>query len=743
VSKTVLSNHKINTGIILVLLILFISVIYLPKSIWDYEDELRDESRFRMHTTNMAEKMHYLVVQSYTTDTEQLVGIVNGVRDSLLAAALDSNYSYYGPQQIILPGKRIAVDYSDEYLAYYDQLHLELFKKLEPSHHMDAASVSLLLDSIKVLFDGGNYVGPQTMVLDSTSLSFTVSDKYNILYQNIKTYMFNALTNSFTRYPDFSNPLVDAVMDSLAKNPALIGRTDFSNVYDGSVRVDFVIPSNFEDNLEKTRMALKKHLKIDSFDSSKYGDTLYTMALDNFFAQMDTTDEMPSDLMLTYVDTGDGEVNVPVIILTEEMNSALAKRRNTLYTMLTGYAEPNPFIAEQVINRALDSLGSPVVGFDSLRINIDLSDVVFNINVHRNVREYFNKVSLEQAYYKTMVNLTELDWSRSAVEVVEFVANTMMKDTDFKKWQIVEATTDTFYVNVLDNFLRLYDNMNLKLYEKLTGEFTNRNDLAYDVIYEANRLAGIDSLMFSGSQFVEFAADTIEINVPLDYLAEYDTTFIIPRDTVVQIDDNEYTGVWKRFKIGVTQEFDADSLPFLISADNGAIKYDYHGTDSVRALNVLEKGDSARVEKIFYGMDNYVVIFSEDSVMENLYLMVDAFAAMDSIQIDTLSVVSEAFVAGDQEKDLFMSKDSFGGWLDTLVSKKYVKKQLFSHYLLTPEHTKCSVTGLPFRITVRNNVNLSIESPITKPIETRRYLVFSQVDSTHGRIDDGEFSWVK
>jgi hypothetical protein len=100
-------------------------------------------------------------------------------------------------------------------------------------------------------------------------------------------------------------------------------------------------------------------------------------------------------------------------------------------------------------------------------------------------------------------------------------------------------------------------------------------------------------------------------------------------------------------------------------------------------------------------------------------------------------------VAGDQEKDLFMSKDSFGGWLDTLVSKKYVKKQLFSHYLLTPEHTKCSVTGLPFRITVRNNVNLSIESPITKPIETRRYLVFSQVDSTHGRIDDGEFSWVK
>jgi hypothetical protein len=90
-----------------------------------------------------------------------------------------------------------------------------------------------------------------------------------------------------------------------------------------------------------------------------------------------------------------------------------------------------------------------------------------------------------------------------------------------------------------------------------------------------------------------------------------------------------------------------------------------------------------------------------------------------------------------------MKKDSFGGWIDTTISKKYVKKQLFSHYQFEPELTRCTVTDLPFRITVRNNVNLGIESPIERPIETRRYLFFTQIDSTHGTLIDGEESWAK
>jgi len=743
VNKDFFSDHRRNTIAIAVLVILFISVVYLPKSIWDYEDQLRDESRFRMRTVASAEMLHYQLARTYTTDPDQLVLVVNSVRDSLLAAAIDSNYSYYGQQRIPLAGKTIHVNYTGEYQKYYDELHLKLFKLLNPVHHMESHLVTQFLDSVITLFAGGNYVGDQMMEIDSLSLSFNVSDKFDILYQNIKTSMFNALTGSYTKYPEFSNPLVNAVIDSLYKNPELGGRVDFKGIYDGSVRIDYIIPFKFEENLEKTKLALKKQFVIDPFDSATYGDTLYNMALAEFLIQNDTLDTMPQFLTLMYEDTSDGALEIPVEIKVDDMETALDKRRNTLYTMLTGYGEPSKYVAEQVLAAARDSLSSPNVGIDSFYIDIDLRDAVFSINMHNNIANYFNKVSLEQAYYKTAVNLTDLDWNQAAVEVVEYIADQQKKRTDFNNWQIIKAKSDTFHVNIFDEFLRKYDDMNLKLYEKLTGEFTNIFDFAYDIVSQAQHLASVDTLDWSGAQVIEIPPDTLLVDVFPKYLAEYDTTFTIPRDTVVRIDDSTFKGVWYRNKVGVTQNYLVDTLPFLSFLDNSTYRYDFHGTDSVRSFNILEKSDTARVEKVYYGADTYIMIFSEDSVMENLYKIADMSAALDSIPIDSLNAVSEEYVVGSQEKDLFMAKDSFGGWLDTLVSKKYVKKQLFSHYLLTPEHTRCTVTGLPFRITVRHNVHLSVESPILKPIKTRRYLFFTQVDSSHGRIVDGENSWNK
>ncbi len=744
-SKDVLANHRINTIIILVLLVLFVSVIYLPKTIWDYEAELRDDARFRMNTVGLAEKLHYQLSKAYTTDTEQLVLVVNSVRDSMLAAAADTNYSFYGPQRVALPPKSVSVNYSAEYIELYNKLHVELFEKLEPNHFMEAPAISQLLDTVKFLFDQGNYVGEQTLELDSIALSFNVSEKYDILYQNIKTSMFNALTGSYTKYPNFSNPLVDGVMDSLAKNPELDGRVEFDSLYDGSVRVDFIIPLKFEENLQKTLLAFKKNFVMDSYDSATYGDTLYDMALESFLAANDTLDVIPSALTLMYSDTSEEVIEIPVEIKTEDMDVALDKRRNTLYTMLTGYSEPNAYIAEHIIAVAMDSLDSPGVGLDSIHVDIDLSDVAFTINVHRNISEYYHKVSLEQAYYKTHVNLSEIDWEKAAVEVVEYVASRLIKKSDYKKWQIVEAETDTLYVNVFDEFLRDYDDMNLALYEQLTGEFTNIHDYARELIGTAEHLASVDSLEWSGQQTIEFPADTVLVDVFPTFLAEYDTTFTIARDTVVQIDDSTFNGVFYRGKIAVTQDFSLDTLAFLTAVENSNYKYDFNGTDSVKSLNVMEKSDTARVEKIFYGMETYVMIFGEDSLMENMFVLHEpwAYSDSDSIQIDSLNVVSDEFVAGDTEKDLFMSKDSFGGWIDTVVNKKYVKKQLYARYALTKEHTQCPVTELPYRITVRNNVNLSIESPIERPIETNRYLFFTQIDSSHGSIVDGEMSWVK
>ena len=742
-SKDVFANHRTNSIIIIVLIALFISVIYLPKTIWDYEAELRDEARFRMNAVSLAEKLHYQLVKEYTTDPGQLLLVVNSVKDSLLAAAMDTNYSYYGAQRIALAPKSVSVNYSDEYKALYNELHLELFKTLEPNHNMDPNTIDIVLDSIKTLFDAGNYVGDQSMEIDSVGLEFTVSEKFDILYQNIKTSMFNALTTSYTKYPSFSNPLVDAVMDSIAKNPELSGRTEFGGIYDGTVRVDFIIPATFEENLAKTLETLKKQFVFDSYDSATYGDTLYDMALEEFLFVNDTLENMPEYMSLMYFDTSGIEIEIPVEIKVGDMEAALAKRRNTLYKRLTGYSEPSPYIADQVIAVALDSMYSPNAGLDSIHLDIDLTEAVFNINIHKNISEYFSTVSLEQAYYKSAVNLSNLDWEKAAVEVVEFVGARLIKKSDFLKWQVVEVESDTFNVNVYDEFLRKYDDMNLKLAEKLTSEFINVHDLAREIVGIAEHMAGVDTLDWGGEQVIEFAADTLIVDVFPTYLAEYDTTFTIASDTVVQLDDSTFNGVWYRGMVGVSQDFSLDSLPFLNPMANSDYRYDFNGTDSVLSMNILEKSDTAYVEKVFYGMDEFILIFAGDSLLENLFLIADSYAEFDSIQIDSLSIVSEEFVAGDNEKDLFMEKDSFGGWIDTTISKKYVKKQLFSHYQFDSMLTQCTVTDLPYRITVRNNVNLGIESPITRPIHTRRYAFFTQVDSTHGSLVDGEESWAK
>ncbi len=742
-SKDVFANHRTNTVIIIVLLALFISVIYIPKTIWDYEAKLRDESRFRMNTISLAERLHYQLVKSYTTDSEQLVKVVNGVRDSLLAAKNDSNYSYYGMQKIALAGKSISVNYTDEYMDLYKKLHRDLFKKLTPSHHTDPQTVYQILDTIKTRFNQGNFVGEQTLEIDSIPLSFNVSDKYDILYQNIKTAMFNYLTTSYTKYPEFSNPLVDAVMDSIAKNPALSGRTDFAGIYDGPVKIDFIIPSKFKESLGTTLDAYKKLFVMDSYDSSTYGDTLYDMALSEFTIVLDTLGHVPDHLNLLYTDTSGIEVMIPVEVDVRDMETAISNRRNKLYTMLTGYSEPSVYISEHVIAAAIDSMDSPNAGMDSIHLDIDLTDAVFNINIHKNISELFHKVSLEQAYYKTAVNLRDLNWDQAAIDVVESVGMALQKKSNFNKWQIIAVESDTFYVNIPDHFLRLYDNMNIALFEKLTGVPNNIHDFVYRIVSEAQHLSNVDTLDWKGAQVINIAPDTLLVDVFPTYLAEYDTTFTIARDTVVQMDDSSFNGVWFRNTLAVIQKTSFDSLKFLIPVEKSRYKYDFNGTDSVLSFNIIEKSDTARVEKVFYGMETYIMVFGDDSLMENLYQIPDMFPGSETVEPYNLSVVSDEFIAGSIEKDLFMSKDSFGGWLDTVVVQKYMKKQLYSHYNFTEAHTRCSVTDIPFRITVRNNVNLTIESPIKVPIEKRRYLFFTQIDSSHGSIADGDESWSK
>jgi len=817
VAKDFFSNHRTNTIIIGVLILLFISVIYFPKTVWDDEVALRDDARYRMNSITQAEKLFYILSRSYTNDLDLLHDMVNDVRDSVRLAAEDTNFTYAGYQNYIVPGRSVDVNYTEAYKEAYLKAHQELLAELSPNHYMPPEQISVLLDTIATLYEAGGYTGPQTIELDSlTSISFTVPDRYDIIYQNIKTLMFNALTGSFTPYADFANPLVDAVLDSIEKDPMLSGRIDFTGIYTEQVTIDFIIPFDYEKRKQKELLKFKKNLSISPVDSMQHGDTLYAVALDTFLAISDTSEVSPEQFEFTYwytpaadttledpaevmdemsaesddleeyadesveesieesvtdsaamdtmaevvepempTDSAELEIaaepvsmepeQVAAIILVEvnvdEMELAKNAFRNSIYTALTGYSEPSADIAEMIIGIAMDSLVANPDIADSIHASLDISESVFTINVHRNIPDFHNKISRENAYFKLNANLSDLSWDTAAVEVVEFVADTLQSRGEFMEWQVVKVATDTFYVNVKESYLRHYDNMNMALYELLTGEFNNVHTYANAVVLRAEELAGIDSLEFSGEQVIEFMSDTMRIFVPEEYLMLYDSTFVTYRDTVVQVDDSTFTGVWERGFIVTTPIEEWDSLIFIYQTESANQAYRFEDADSVRDINIREKADTSLAEKAFMHGDQYIVTFNRDSLAESVNRILGEFEVTDSIVVDSLNVISPEYVVGTEEKPFLAEKDSFGGWVDTLVAKKYTKVPLVSSFDYIEDFNYCTVTGLPYRVTIRNNVNLTVESPIIGEIKTNRYLFFTQVDSSHGRIVDGEPSW--
>jgi len=167
----------------------------------------------------------------------------------------------------------------------------------------------------------------------------------------------------------------------------------------------------------------------------------------------------------------------------------------------------------------------------------------------------------------------------------------------------------------------------------------------------------------------------------------------------------------------------------------------YHAgqADSVREYHLAELEGEDRTEKAYLNDGSFVVQFKSDSSLTAVY-QVDATGS-DTTAL-TYTVVSSKFIVGIQEKLFIMEKDSFATWVDTTVAQKFKKTEKNYPYKLTDEMKYDSVTGQPFRVTVRNQVNLRIEAPYeNKTIKTRRYLVFTQKDTTAGRIIDGELSW--
>ena len=100
---------------ILMAVILFMAVIYIPRAIWDEEEEVRKEGRFRMENVYDVLSYYQRLTGGSANDALRALRIVNASRDSLTA---DS--TFLGAQTIITGGKKTAVEIYPSYGVAFD-----------------------------------------------------------------------------------------------------------------------------------------------------------------------------------------------------------------------------------------------------------------------------------------------------------------------------------------------------------------------------------------------------------------------------------------------------------------------------------------------------------------------------------------------------------------------------------------------------------------------------------------------
>ena len=100
-NRKIFSNMDAGTKIglldwsILLSIILLLTVVYIPSSIWMEEKKDRDESRFRMKAISNAAQFYKELKGSYTTDGKEIFGLIEAAIDSLYADSL-----FIGKQEI-------------------------------------------------------------------------------------------------------------------------------------------------------------------------------------------------------------------------------------------------------------------------------------------------------------------------------------------------------------------------------------------------------------------------------------------------------------------------------------------------------------------------------------------------------------------------------------------------------------------------------------------------------------------
>lgn len=725
--------HTINTIVIILLSLMLVAVIWIPTIIWNEEAELRDIARERMVAINTAEKAFYVLSESYTPDLDVLFGVVNSVYDSVRNAQADSGQSFVGEKRLVFPQDSVVIQYTDQYEALYTRLHRELYEALSPSHYLPAEQVADFIEQVRTRFEAGNFVGEQTMQIGEDSLRFHVPERFDILYQNGKFRMFNVLTGSATKDNTFANPLVEAVMDTVLADEGLRGEVSFPNLYN-EMTFEYTVAPTFIDLLEKTKIKLRRHVKFDSEDSLTYGESIYDEAVERVLA----LNEIPVGVDIPVTDSTGQEITLSALIDIENMQKGLDERLNTLYKDLSGgYKEPHKEIARRLLSIVTDSLNSNPQFMGSKKVTLDLSDIVFTVNIGPSIA--LNQIKINKDIYVQLApRLIGVDEDEAAIHLVELVADTVTKRSDQIDWQVYTVPQDRFNVNVPRRYLRMYDDMNMELYEALTGQFNNVNTHTNYVVQTTAEMAANDTTDFIGTHVLYPDTVIVDVFVKPDYTALYDSIFVNLKDTVIEFSDSSFIGVYSRGMVTLAEVADPLEIPFIASDPMGELRYQAGMADSVSEYFVAEIGEATRTERAYLNDNSYVVHFTVDSVLTGLFQFTDREDSTASLYTS----VSPRFIVGIQEKPIIMVKDSFATWLDTTVAMKFTKIEKKYPYKLVDEMKYCPVTGLPFRVTIRNQVNLRIESPLEgQTVETGRYFFFTQVDTTAGRIIDGELSW--
>lgn len=123
----------------------------------------------------------------------------------------------------------------------------------------------------------------------------------------------------------------------------------------------------------------------------------------------------------------------------------------------------------------------------------------------------------------------------------------------------------------------------------------------------------------------------------------------------------------------------------------------------------------------------------KDTLSDTVYTVV-TYSALDD-RYDTTFVRKE-------DMESYLNDPSLEGVTDTTTSTHVEIVSYYDSYMPDSSMFLCPLTQKPYIIEANDNL-LKVESPIKQTYRESRYLVFALESNSHGKIENGERSWVR